>query len=180
MLPLEINPTRHSIIYELGPRQSLRRVIVLNPIHYSSKYILGRLKRYPRSRSVAPLAKDPSSRTGIPVEHSRDAEEPVPVLQMVISFRHPIPETLCVEACDLIVLTTVVADNFSTFPFEGGEDLGPGLDVEGVLLLGEVSEVRVVQTHVHFVSLRTTYLNQSCSQRQWLNVERWSFILLSS
>ena len=63
---------------------------------------------------------------------------------MGISLCHPIPESLRVKARDLIVLATVVAYDFSTFLFEGWESLGPSLDVEGVLLLSEVSKARVV------------------------------------
>jgi len=119
MISLKINSARQSIIYKLGPRQSFRRILVFHPVHNRSKYILRRLEWYTRGRRITSLAEDPSSRAGIAMEHARDAEESVPVLQIVISLCHPIPEPLRVEACDLIVLTAMVTDDFSTFSFEG-------------------------------------------------------------
>jgi hypothetical protein len=82
------------------------------------------------------------------MKHTGNPKEAVIILQMEIGLRHAVPETLRVEAGNLVVLAAVVGYDFAAFGFEDGEGLGVGLDVEGVLGLGLGDEGEVVEGRV--------------------------------
>ena len=71
------------------------------------------------------------------MEHARDTEEAVPVVDSGICKGHLIIEALSVETRDLVVLTAVVAEELASFCLECGERPRVRPDVERIGLVAE-------------------------------------------
>jgi len=137
MISLKVYTQRNSIVDELGPRQASWRFALLYPSNHGSEDIMLSIERYPDRRRCACLAKNPRAGAGITMEHARDTEEAVPIVDFGIREGHLIIEALSVETRDLVVLTAVVAEELASFCLERGERLRVRSDVERVGLVAE-------------------------------------------
>lgn len=144
VVPLELNPSQGIIIHKLRPRETLRRLALLHPLNNGGQDIALRIKRDTFGSSATALSQNPSARTGAAVEHSWDTEEAVVIVQLWICVGHVVPETIRVEARDLVVLSTVVADNLAAALLELGEGPGVGPDIGWVQAVGLADKILIV------------------------------------
>ena len=135
------HPQPHTIIHKLRSLHRIRRHPILHPSHQRRQHVIRSFEWHARCSSATALAEHPGARAGVAVEHAGDAEEAQESVEVVGGGLHAVGkvtvESLGVEASDLVVLSTVVSDDFAAGITICGEVGRPCSNIGGVEGFGD-------------------------------------------